>query len=126
MATGCTLFLDEIAEMPLELQTRLLRVLQEGEVRPIGSRRVLNVDVRIIAATNHDVREAIEKGRLREDLFYRLQGAEIHLPPLRERAEDIPLLVEHFLEEAAGKDGKPKRVSTETMEKLTRYSWPGN
>jgi len=126
MAHGGTLFLDEIAEMPLELQTRLLRVLQEGEVRPIGSRRVLNVDVRIIAATNHNVREAIERGKLREDLFYRLEGAEIQLPPLRERAEDIPLLVEHFLEAASGKEGKPKRVSAETMEKLTRYPWPGN
>ncbi len=126
MADGGTLFLDEIAEMPLELQTRLLRVLQEKEVRPIGSKRVIRVDVRVIAATNRNAREAVAQGKMREDLYYRLQGAEIHLPPLRERPEDIPLLVERFLRENASGDQRSKRLEPETLERLLRYSWPGN
>jgi len=125
LADGGTLFLDEVAEMPVELQTRLLRVLQEKEVRPVGSKKTVRVDVRIIAATNRDPRKAIEEGRLREDLFYRLEGAIIRLPALRERPGDIPLLVEHFLRESAG--GKlAKRVSPEALERLASYSWPGN
>ncbi|MBI4583257.1 MAG: sigma 54-interacting transcriptional regulator, partial [Planctomycetes bacterium] len=126
MASGGTLFLDEIAELPLELQNRLLRVLQEGEVRPVGGRKVLKVDVRIIAATNHAVRDEVAQGKFREDLYYRLQGAEIHLPPLRERAEDIPLLAERFLDRINAKEQKARRLAPETMERLMRYPWPGN
>ncbi len=125
MADGGTLFLDEIAEMPIQLQTRLLRVLQEGEVRPLGARRTLKVDVRVVAATNRDVRRSIEQGRFREDLYYRLQGAEIHVPALRDNAQDVPLLVEHFLDTLGG-DGAVKKVSMETMDRLVRYAWPGN
>jgi transcriptional regulator with GAF, ATPase, and Fis domain len=126
LADGGTLFLDEIAEMPVELQTRLLRVLQEGEVRPVGSSELLRVDVRVIAATNRDVREAVRQGKLREDLYYRLQGAEIRLPALRERREDIPLLVEHFLGRAPRARERPLSVSSKAMARLVEYPWPGN
>ncbi len=125
MADGGTLFLDEIAEMPIQLQARLLRVVQEGEVRPLGARRTLKVDVRVVAATNRDVRRSMEQGRFREDLYYRLQGAEIHVPALRDNAQDVPLLVEHFLDTLGG-DRAVKKVSMETMDRLVRYSWPGN
>ncbi|MBI4600999.1 MAG: sigma 54-interacting transcriptional regulator [Planctomycetes bacterium] len=125
LSDGGTLFLDEVAEMPLELQTRLLRALQEGEVRPLGSKRILKVDVRVVAATNRDARRAVAEGRLREDLYYRLQGAEIRVPPLRERAEDIPLLAEHFLVLAA-RGARPKRLEPEAMDRMLRYPWPGN
>ena len=125
MADGGTLFLDEIAELAPDLQTRLLRVLQERELRPLGSSVALKVDVRVVAATNRDVLKAIEQGTFREDLYYRLQGAEIHVPPLREWSEDVPLLVDHFLRTIA--DGRPeKQLSVETMEHLCRYPWPGN
>jgi len=125
LANGGTLFLDEIAELPADMQTRLLRVLQEGEVRPVGGQKVLRVKVRVIAATNRDVHEAIESGRFRRDLYYRLQGAEIDVPTLRDRAEDIPLLVEHFLGRQAG-DGQTKTVTPEALKRLVRYPWPGN
>ncbi|MCZ6792992.1 MAG: sigma 54-interacting transcriptional regulator [Planctomycetota bacterium] len=125
MADGGTLFLDEIAELPPQLQTRLLRVLQDGEVRPLGARKTVQVDVRILAATNRDVQQAIDEGRFREDLYYRLQGAELLVPPLRERAEDVPLLVQHFL---TGEGGQAvgKKVSPEAIDCMTRHSWPGN
>ena len=125
LANGGTLFLDEIGDLPADMQTRLLRVLQEGEVRPIGSDRVIQVDVRIVAATNRNVLREIEAGRFRQDLYYRLQGAEVNVPPLRERPADIDLLVKHFLERQSG-DGEVKRVSVETLDLLTRYPWPGN
>ena len=121
-----TLFLDEIAELPLELQARLLRALQEGELRPLGSQRVVRVNVRVIAATNRNMRQEVGAGRFREDLYYRLQGAEVELPALRERVEDVPLLVEHFLAKY-GEDGRAtKTLSPEALEKLTQYDWPGN
>jgi transcriptional regulator with GAF, ATPase, and Fis domain/tetratricopeptide (TPR) repeat protein len=126
LAHGGTLFLDEVAEMPAELQARLLRVLQEKEVRPLGSRRVVQVDVRVVAATNRDVAEAVASGTLREDLYYRLQGAEVHVPPLRERPEDIPLLVETFLARTEKGRGARRQVAPETMDLLVRYPWPGN
>jgi DNA-binding NtrC family response regulator len=122
-AHGGTLFLDDIDDMPLETQVKLLRVVQEGEVEPLGSSKPLKVDVRIIAATKVDLAEAVEDGEFREDLYYRLNVVPIDLPPLRERVEDIPLLVEHFLERAGG---GPYGVPAEVMAELCAYRWPGN
>jgi two-component system NtrC family response regulator len=122
-ADGGTLFLDEVGEMPLELQPKLLRVLQEMEVEPIGG-KVRSVDVRIIAATNQDVELAIEEGRFREDLYYRLAIIPIELPPLRERPDDIPLLIEYFLKRYCAE--APISVSPAAFECLKAYLWPGN
>ena len=122
-ADGGTLFLDEVGEMPLELQPKLLRVLQEMEVEPIGG-KIRSVDVRIIAATNQDVELAIEEGRFREDLYYRLAIITIELPPLRERPDDIPLLIEYFLKRFSAE--APIVVSTAAFECLKAYTWPGN
>ncbi len=122
-ADGGTLFLDEIGEMPVKLQARLLRVLQEGEIHPLGSARPRKVDVRIIAATNVDIEQALAEKLFREDLFYRLNGLRLSLPPLRERPEDIPLLTERFLRDA-GREDFP--VSTEAMHLLLSHHWPGN
>jgi DNA-binding NtrC family response regulator len=122
-----TLFLDEIAEMVPATQVKLLRVLQERTFRRLGGRQELQVDVRIIAATNHDPREAVQKGNLREDLFYRLNVFAIHLPPLRERREDIPLLVHAFVTEFAARNGKNvKGVDQVAMRILEQHTWPGN
>ena len=125
LAHGGTLFLDEIGELAPELQSSLLRVLQEGEVRPLGAPRSIKVDVRVVAATNRDVRLAVREKRFREDVYYRLQGAEVQVPPLRERSDDVPLLVEHLLGVAAAGD-EPKKVSVDTLERLRNYPWPGN
>ena len=122
-ADGGTLFLDEVGEMPMELQPKLLRVLQEMEVEPLGG-KVRTVNVRIVAATNQDVELAIEEGRFREDLYYRLSVIPIELPPLRERAEDIPLLIEHFLKKYNG--GSQSKISKDALECMLAYSWPGN
>ena len=122
-AHGGTLFLDEVGEMPIELQPKLLRVLQEMEVEPLGG-KVRSVDVRIIAATNQDVENAIEEGRFREDLFYRLCVIPIELPPLRRRAEDVPLLVRHYLERFSR--GAPLDISADALTCMTAYPWPGN
>ncbi|MGD9343765.1 MAG: sigma-54 dependent transcriptional regulator [Desulfuromonadales bacterium] len=122
-AHGGTLFLDEVGEMPLELQPKLLRVLQEMEVEPLGG-RVRTVDVRIIAATNQDVEHALEEGRFREDLFYRLAVIPIEMPPLRRRAEDVPLLVRHFLERFSR--GNPPDISDQALACMMAYPWPGN
>jgi two-component system nitrogen regulation response regulator GlnG len=125
-AAGGTLFLDEIGDMPAEAQTRLLRVLQEGEFTTIGGRRPIRADVRIIAATHRDLRAAIRQGRFREDLFYRLNVVPIRLPPLRERAEDVADLAWHFLERARA-DGLPaKALDHGAIEALAAYRWPGN
>ncbi len=126
-AHGGTLFLDEIAELPLELQPKLLRVLQEKEVRRVGETRSRRVDTRIVAATAVDLRQAVADGRFREDLYYRLNVVEVHLPALRERREDIPLLVDHFLELFARREGRPvPRMAPECLEVLQHYPWPGN
>ncbi len=122
-AHGGTLFLDEVGEMPVELQPKLLRVLQEMEVEPLGG-KVRSVDVRIIAATNQDVENAIEDGRFREDLFYRLSVIPIELPPLRQRTEDVPLLVRHYLERFSR--GTPLNISDEALACMVAYPWPGN
>ncbi|MEM2989130.1 MAG: sigma-54 dependent transcriptional regulator, partial [Candidatus Bathyarchaeia archaeon] len=126
-AHGGALFLDEISETPLSMQVKLLRALQEGEVRPVGGTHPIKVDVRIIAATNRDLREAMQQGSFREDLYYRLNIISFTLPELRERIEDIPLLVTHFLAKYNAKlKKKVKEVSPEAMARLLDYPWPGN
>jgi two-component system, NtrC family, nitrogen regulation response regulator GlnG len=125
-AQSGTLFLDEIGDMPIDAQTRLLRVLQEGEFTAVGGRVPIRADVRIIAATHHDLRQLIRQGLFREDLFYRLNVAPIRLPPLRERTGDIPTLVRHFTALAV-QEGLPlKRLDEPAMERLRAYRWPGN
>jgi transcriptional regulator with GAF, ATPase, and Fis domain len=127
VADGSTIFLDEIGELPIELQTRLLRVLQEGEFERLGSPKKIKVDVRVIASTNRDLAEEVHKGNFRKDLYYRLRVFPIQVPPLRERPEDIPLLVKVFVDEFGKKMGKTiQTVSRKTLETLQRYSWPGN
>jgi len=122
-----TLFLDEVGELPLSLQVKLLRVLQEGEVRRVGDSQSRAVDVRVVAATGRGLEEEISAGRFREDLYYRLNVLPLHLPPLRERKEDIPLLVEHFLIVHCARLGRERpEVSPEVMEALLGYGWPGN
>ncbi len=125
-AEGGTLFLDEIGDMPLEAQTRLLRVLQQGEYTTVGGRTPIKTDVRIIAATNRDLRQLIQQGLFREDLYYRLNVVPMRLPPLRERAEDVPDLVRHFLRKAEEEGLPSKRLESEALEMLKHYRWPGN
>ncbi|MDT7041961.1 sigma-54 dependent transcriptional regulator [Candidatus Nitronereus thalassa] len=122
-----TLFLDEIGEMPLALQGKLLRAIQEREVLPIGARHPTKIDVRLITATNQDLNVAVQEGRFREDLFYRIQVVPIALPPLRERRQDIPSLAQHFLKKSAARANKAIRgFVPDALQKLTVYSWPGN
>ena len=126
-ANGGTLFLDEIGELPLDMQVKLLRALQEGEIDPIGSKRPIKVDVRIISATNRDLAEQVKAGRFREDLFYRLNVFPIEAPSLRERREDIPALIEHFIRRFNVEEGKRiTGVSEEAMAILCAFDWPGN
>jgi two-component system, NtrC family, nitrogen regulation response regulator GlnG len=125
-AQGGTLFLDEIGDMPLEAQTRLLRVLQQGEYMPVGGRTAIKTNVRIITATHRDLRILIQQGQFREDLFFRINVVPVRLPPLRERPEDVPDLVRHFLAQAA-KEGLPaKQFTRDALEALTRHRWRGN
>jgi two-component system nitrogen regulation response regulator GlnG len=125
-AEGGTLFLDEIGDMPMEAQTRLLRVLQQGEYTTVGGRTPIKTDVRIVAATNKDLRILIQQGLFREDLYFRLNVVPLRLPPLRERAEDIPDLIRHFFA-LAEREGLPnKQIETAAIERLKRYRWPGN
>jgi transcriptional regulator with GAF, ATPase, and Fis domain len=127
IADGSTLFLDEIGEIPLELQSKLLKVLEEGNFERLGSTKTLHVDVRIIAATNRDIAQEVQTGRFRKDLFYRLNVFPIVIPPLRERPEDIPLMVWAFVKEFQKKMGKEiENISKRAMESLQSYSWPGN
>ena len=127
LADGGTIFLDEVGELPPDTQVKLLRVLQEQEFEPIGSSKTVRVDVRVIAATNRDLAAMVREGKFRSDLFYRLNVVPVTMPPLRERAEDIPLLTMFFLEKSARKLGRPiKQVAEETMLRLCQYSWPGN
>jgi two-component system nitrogen regulation response regulator GlnG len=125
-AEGGTLFLDEIGDMPMDAQTRLLRVLQQGEYTTIGGRTPIKTDVRIVAATNKDLKISINKGQFREDLFYRLNVVPLRLPPLRDRAEDVPDLIRHFMQENVGEGLEAKRFETEALSLLKSYSWPGN
>jgi Nif-specific regulatory protein len=127
IADGGTLFLDEVTEMPVSLQSKLLRVLQEGEVRPIGATAEKKVNVRIVTATNRNLEKEVAEGRFREDLYYRLKVFPLRVPPLRERREDIPLIAEHFLVRFSAEFGKPSGgFSQQTMELLQGYDWPGN
>jgi len=122
-----TIFLDEIADLSLNLQAKLLRFLQEGEIRPLGSNEVVKVDVRVVSASNKDLQEMVEQGKFREDLYFRLNGVTIHLPPLRDRMEDLPLLVDHFLKKLSATEGKePARLSMEVLRQFMNYPWPGN
>jgi len=127
LANGGTIFLDEIGELLPALQVKLLRVLQEREVRPVGSERMIHIDVRVIAASNRDLATEVQKGRFREDLFYRLQVIPIVVPPLRERRSDIPGLVNHFLEKHnQQRPSQPAHISADAMVHLWEYDWPGN
>jgi two-component system nitrogen regulation response regulator GlnG len=125
-ADGGTLFLDEIGDMPLEAQTRLLRVLQDGAYTTIGGRAPIRADVRVIAATHRDLRQLVRQGLFREDLYYRLNVVPIRMPPLRERSEDIPELVRHFVARAQEEGLPGKALTAEAMADLMAYRWPGN
>ena len=131
MGDGGTLFLDELGELPLDLQPKLLRALEQREIRRVGANRALKVDCRIIAATNRNLEEEVRTGRFRQDLFYRLSVVRLILPPLRDRPEDLPLLIKHFLKNHSHNklpDGTPRvrNASREAMELLSNYRWPGN
>ena len=127
LADGGTIFLDEIGELPLELQSKLQRFIQDGELERLGGPRTIKIDVRIIAATNRDLKEMIRAGRFREDLYYRLNVFPITMPPLRQRKEDIPLLVDHFVAKFNKKIGKKiDSISKDTLNSLQEYHWPGN
>lgn len=125
-AEGGTLFLDEVTEMPLSLQVKLLRILETRSYMRVGSTRVLETDVRIVAATNRDPEQAVRSGALREDLFYRLNVFPVELPPLRERPEDVPLLAQHFLEDVARREGHTRVFTPAALRALQAYPWPGN
>ena len=127
LANGGTLFLDEIGELPLAMQSKLLRVLQEREFERVGESRTRTADVRVIAATNRDLQEEVEAGRFRQDLFYRLSVFPVTIPPLRERREDIPKLAQHFVAQSARRlKRRPPRVPRAALDELTAHSWPGN
>ncbi|NBC48431.1 MAG: sigma-54-dependent Fis family transcriptional regulator, partial [Gammaproteobacteria bacterium] len=126
-ADGGTLFLDEIAEMPSAMQTKLLRLLQDGRVRPVGANTEISTDVRIIAATHRDLGERIAAGQFREDLFYRLETFRIRVPPLRDRGEDLAVLLQHFLQtQTVGRARPPRRFAPEAWRALLAYRYPGN
>jgi len=126
LADGGTLLLDEIGDLPLDLQAKLLRVLEESEIRRVGGRETRKVDVRVLAATAKPLEQAVERGEFRADLFYRLNVVRLHLPPLRERPEDVPALLTHFVRQAATRLGHPVSITPSALDALTRHSWPGN
>jgi DNA-binding NtrC family response regulator len=126
-AAGGTLFLDEVGDLPLDIQPKLLRFLEQGEIMPVGETRPLAVDVRVLAATNADLEQRVSEGRFREDLYYRLSVIRLHVPPLRERREEVPHLSTFFLREACERLGKPDvHLSPATLDLFARYWWPGN
>jgi two-component system, NtrC family, response regulator AtoC len=125
-AHGGTLLLDEVGDLPLDLQAKLLRVLEDGEIRRVGGRESRPVDVRVVAATAKPLEEAVDRGEFRPDLFYRLNVVRLHLPPLRERPEDVPALLAHFARQAASRLGHPVSITPAALDALTRHSWPGN
>jgi len=126
LAHGGTIFLDEVGELPKAMQVKLLRVLENGAFERVGSEKTVVVEVRVISATNRDLRREVEKGNFRQDLYYRLNVVPLHLPPLRERREDIPLLVEHFLTKAAKGGQQVARFTPEALAVMRQYAWPGN
>src|SRR5207253_1545885 len=127
LAHGGTIFLDEIGEVPIDVQTKLLRVLQEREFERVGGADAIKVDVRVIAATNRDLVKSIHEGKFREDLYYRLNVFPIAVPPLRDRTDDVPLLVKQLVAKFASRIGvRIESIERATMERLVRYSWPGN
>src|SRR5581483_7306066 len=126
VADGGTVFLDEIAELPVDLQAKLLRAIQEREIRPVGSTRRMPIKVRILAATNRDLERGVAEGTFRRDLYYRLNVLTLRIPPLRDRKQDIPLLAEHFLEKLARVTGSRRTLSDEALKALLAYDWPGN
>jgi transcriptional regulator with PAS, ATPase and Fis domain len=127
VATGGTLFLDEIGDMSPDMQKKILRVIQESEIRPVGGKEKVRIDARLLSATNRDLADLVRQGTFREDLFYRLNVVSLKIPPLRERREDIPLLVEHCLRNAIREAGTAtKRISEKAMSALVAYGWPGN
>jgi DNA-binding NtrC family response regulator len=126
-ASGGTLFLDEIGDLPLDIQPKLLRFLEHGEIMPVGETRPIAVDVRVLAATNADLEQRVTEGKFREDLYYRLSVIRLHVPPLRERREEVPHLSTYFLRDASERLGKPDvRLSPATLDLFARYWWPGN
>jgi len=126
-AAGGTLFLDEVGDLPLDVQPKLLRFLEQSEIMPLGDTRPQRVDVRVLAATNADLEQRVAEGKFREDLYYRLNVIRIHVPPLRERREEIPHLSTYFLREASERLGKPDiHLSSEALDAFSQYWWPGN
>lgn len=125
-AEGGTVFLDEIGELPVDLQSKLLRALQEKEIRPVGSNRRIRINVRILAATHRDLEAAVQQGTFRKDLYFRLNVVNLRIPPLRERKQDIPLLVAHILERIKEQSHTEKVITDEAMRRLMEYDWPGN
>jgi DNA-binding NtrC family response regulator len=126
MADGGTVFLDEIGELPIDLQSKLLRALQEKEIRPVGGTKAVPINVRILAATNRDLEQAVQQGTFRRDLYFRLNVLTLRIPPLRERKQDLPLLVGHFLERAERSTGFQRNISDEALKLMLAYEWPGN
>ncbi|HYE25417.1 MAG TPA: sigma-54 dependent transcriptional regulator [Clostridia bacterium] len=126
LAQGGTVFLDEIGELPVDLQSKLLRALQEKEIRPVGGTRAVPIDVRILAATNRDLEQAVSQGAFRRDLYFRLNVLSLRIPPLRQRKQDIPLLVGHFLERLTRTTGVQRNISDEALKLMLAYEWPGN
>jgi transcriptional regulator with PAS, ATPase and Fis domain len=126
IAEGGTVFLDEVGELPLDLQAKLLRALQEKEIRPVGSTKQVPINVRILAATNRDLEQAVGQGLFRRDLYFRLNVLSLRIPPLRERRQDIPLLATSFLERLSRASGRAHAISDDTMKALVAYDWPGN
>ena len=126
IANGGTVFLDEIGELPIDLQAKLLRAIQEHEIRPVGSTKRIPIDVRILAATNRDLETEVAEGNFRRDLYFRLNVLTLRIPPLRERKQDIPTLVDHFLERLSRANGTRKTMSEEALKALINYDWPGN
>jgi two-component system response regulator HydG len=126
IAEGGTVFLDEIGELPVDLQAKLLRAIQEKEIRPVGSTKRVPINVRILAATNRDLEQAVAQGSFRRDLYFRLNVLSLRIPPLRERRQDIPVLVEHFLERLNRSSEQPHTISDAAMKSMLAYDWPGN
>ena len=126
IAEGGTIFLDEVGELPVDLQSKLLRAIQEKEIRPVGSTRRVPINVRILAATNRDLEQAVTEGAFRRDLYFRLNVLSLRIPPLRERREDIPLLIAHFMERASRASAQERTLNDEALKVLLAYDWPGN